>query len=91
MSLTEEDVKRWYDRAKRWGRAISAETCKDTLECVHDLSSFLKRLEKDLSEKVGNFSLHFLRTFFRDPLLKVIRKLLRLSARMFFFLSFANR
>ena len=52
MSLTEEDVKRWYDRAKKWGRAISAETCKDTLEYVHDLSSFLKRLEKDLSEKV---------------------------------------
>lgn len=53
MSLTEEDVKRWYDIAKKWGRATSAEVCRETFECVHDLSSFLKRLEKDLSEEVG--------------------------------------
>jgi len=54
MSLTEEDVKRWYDIAKKWGRASSAEVCRETFECVHDLSSFLKRLEKDLSEEIGD-------------------------------------
>lgn len=64
MSLTEEDVKRWYDRAKKWGRAISAETCKDTLECVHDLSSFLKRLEKDLTEKVGKLFISVFTDYF---------------------------
>ena len=53
MSLTEEDVKRWYEIAKKWGRATSTEMCRETFRCVHDLSSFLKRLEKDLSEEVG--------------------------------------
>ena len=70
MSLTEEDVKRWYDIAKKWGRATSAETCRETFECVHDLSSFLKRLEKDLSEEVGKtfpytaYRFYFLRSIY---------------------------
>ena len=57
MSLTEEDVKRWYEIVKKLGRTISAETCRETFECVHDLPSFLKRLEKDLSEEVGKLFL----------------------------------
>ena len=64
MSLTEEDVNRWYDVAKKWGKAISAETCGETFECVHDLSSFLKRLEKYLSEEVGKLFLALLTDFF---------------------------
>lgn len=53
MSLTEEDVKRWYETAKKWGRATSSEMCRETFKCVHDLLCFLKRLERDLSEEVG--------------------------------------
>lgn len=53
MSLTDEDVKGWYEIAKKWGRATSTEMCRETFKCVHDLSSFLNRLEKDLGEEVG--------------------------------------
>ena len=53
MSLTEEDVKSWYEIAKKWGRATSTEMCRETFKYVHDLSSFLNRLEKDLGGEVG--------------------------------------
>lgn len=52
QSLTEEDVKKWYDIVKKWGKGDSAEECRDTFECLHDLSSFLKKLENDLGEVV---------------------------------------
>ncbi|KAL9950391.1 hypothetical protein ACROYT_G042879 [Oculina patagonica] len=53
-SLTDEDVKKWYDIAKIWGRGNSAEECRDMFECLQDLSSFLKKLENDLGKVVGN-------------------------------------
>lgn len=54
MSLTEEDVKRWYETAKKWGRATCTEMCRETFKCAHDLLCFLKRLERDLSEEIGD-------------------------------------
>lgn len=58
-------MKRWYDIVKKWGRAISAEKCRETFERDHDLSSFLKRLEKDLSQEVGKLFLALLIDFLK--------------------------
>lgn len=90
-------MKRWYDIVKKWGRAISAEKCRETFERVHDLSSFLKRLERDLSEEVGKLFLALLIDFLKIylcmhasicacfPLLQLITQLLRWITWIFFF------
>ena len=51
--ITEEDVKRWHNTVQKWGRGNSAEECRDTFECLQDLTSFLEKLDKDLGEGVG--------------------------------------
>ena len=52
MSVSEADLKRWLETVQRWDRANSAEKCRDTFACLEELSSFLKDLEKALSEVV---------------------------------------
>lgn len=55
MPVSEEDVKRWFNTAQKWGRANSAEKCRDTFQCLEELAIFLKELEKILGELVwGN-------------------------------------
>ena len=54
MSVSEEDVKRWFETAQKWGSANSAIKCKDTFECLEELTSFLKDLESAFGEVVGN-------------------------------------
>lgn len=54
MSVSEADVKRWLETVQRWDRTNSAEKCRDTFACLEELSSFLKDLEKALSEVVWN-------------------------------------
>ena len=51
-AVSEGDVKRWFDTAQKWSRANSAENCRDTFECLDELSSFLKDLERALAEVV---------------------------------------
>ena len=51
-SVSEEDVRRWFDTAQKWSRANSAENCRDTFKGLDELSSFLKDLERALAEVV---------------------------------------
>ena len=46
-------MKKWHSIAKKWRRGNTAKECRDTFQCLQDLSSFLMNLEKDLGEVVG--------------------------------------
>ena len=48
MSVSEEDVQRWFDVVLQWGSADTSEKCRDTFECLDELQVFLKQLENAL-------------------------------------------
>lgn len=48
MSVSEEDVQRWFDVVLQWGSADTSEKCRDTFECLDELQIFLKQLENAL-------------------------------------------
>ena len=48
MSVSEEDVQRWFDVVLQWGSADTSEKCRDTFECLDELLVFLKQLENAL-------------------------------------------
>lgn len=52
MSVTEEEVIKWFESAQKWGHANSIEKCRETFESIEELSSFLRELEKALAELV---------------------------------------
>lgn len=52
MSVSEEDVQRWFDVVLLWGSADTSEKCRDTFECLDELQVFLKQLENALEGMV---------------------------------------
>ncbi|XP_073259448.1 Fanconi anemia group C protein-like [Porites lutea] len=54
MSVSEEDVQRWFDVVIQWGSADTSEKCRDTFECLDELHVFLKQLENALGGLIGN-------------------------------------
>ena len=54
MSLSEKEVRRWFDVVQTWHGANSAEDCSNTAKGLNKLSSFLKDLERAITEAVWN-------------------------------------
>ena len=52
MSVSEEDVQRWFDVVLQWGSAGTSEKCRDTFECLDELQVFLTQLENALEGMV---------------------------------------
>ena len=53
MSVSETDVKRWFDIVQKWSSENSADKCRDTFKRFDELSSFLKELERAIAKAVG--------------------------------------
>ncbi|XP_068725843.1 Fanconi anemia group C protein homolog [Montipora capricornis] len=54
MSVSETDVKRWFDIVQKWSSENSADKCRDTFKRFDELSSFLKELERAIAEAADN-------------------------------------
>ena len=80
MSVSEEDVQRWFDVVLQWGSADTTEKCRDTFECLDELHVFLKQLENALEGLVcinpAEFSHTILSFFNRLPGMKFMNRLI---------------